>query len=180
MIYARFYKNLTTRCFHIKLRIWTQMPLWKFHNKQRISWPCLHSNLMHLTLSFSTYEYKFFCGTHLLELMTSNHTSDAHFQPSYGRIRWGVSDRICRLLHRSEFIFFRDFAPLHDLAFWKNNIGWSHKPLNRGTFATNWISAGNTNWTNTNNFHTNFPSLRLSQRLFFKYFNSFLAHFLHH
>jgi len=80
-------KNLTTRCFHIKLRILTQMPLWKFHNKKRIPWPCLHSNLMHLTLSFSTYEYKFFCGTHLLELMTINHTSDAHFQPSYGRIR---------------------------------------------------------------------------------------------
>ena len=37
---------------------------------------------------------------------------------------------------------------------------------NRGTFATNLISAGNTNWTNTNNFHRNFPSLRLSQRLF--------------
>ena len=63
------------------------------------------------------------------------------------------------------YLFFRDFAPLHNLAFWKNNIGWSHKPLNQGTFATNLISAGNTNWTNTNNFHKNFPSSRLSQRL---------------
>ena len=73
--------------------------------------------------------------------------------------------------------FFRDFAPLHDLAFWKNNIGWSHKLLKQGTFATNLISADNTNWTNTNNSHKNFPSSRLSQRLFSNTLAPFLPTF---